>query len=253
MTKILIRVVFAHNFVDNFGLIQFRFLEGASQILRDVLKMVPKHSASAIEYIKNRILNFTYLPGVKISDDEIAKSLGTSRTPVREALNRLVEQGLVVSRPNRGFIVKVFTRKEIADHYILREALECLAVRLAIQFIDSEEIISLKSLLSTYPSIMKSKDLTYFNEADERFHDLIAQYSRNAALYKTLANLHGLIRIIRRYDHIRVNSFQETYREHQAILEQIIRKDPKKATKAMSSHILNSMKLVMKIVPEDAL
>ncbi len=213
-------------------------------------RMNRPNTLAVLEYIRSRILNFSFLPGVKISDDEIAKILGTSRTPVREALNRLAEQRLVESRPNRGFVVKVFTRKEVADHYMLREALECLAVRLAIQSITREEIKSLKGLLATYPAIMKSHDIARFNEVDERFHDLIALYSGNVALHEAVRNLHGRIRIIRRYDHIRATSFQETYEEHQLILDYVVRKDVRRAVKLMSSHILNSMKVVMQIVPE---
>jgi len=207
-------------------------------------------TTSALDYIKGRILNFSLLPGVKISDEEIARALGTSRSPVREALNRLVEQGLVESRPNRGFTVKVFTKKEVVDHYRLREALECLAVRLATQSMDGEKIKSLQDLLAAYPAIMKSQDIALFNEADERFHDLIALYSNNVALHEALQNLHGRIRIIRRYDHIRVGSFQHTFEEHQLILKHMVCKDVKRAVRLMSSHILKSMKLVSQIVPE---
>jgi len=209
-------------------------------------------TTSALDYIKGRILNFSLLPGVKISDEEIAKVLGTSRSPVREALNRLVEQGLVESRPNRGFTVKVFTKKGVVDHYMLREALECLAVRLATQSMDREKIKSLEDLLATYPDIMKSQDIALFNEFDERFHDLIALYSNNVALHEALQNLHGRIRIIRRYDHIRARSFQHTFEEHQLILKHMVRKDVKRAVKLMSSHILRSMKLVRQIVPEQS-
>ena len=212
--------------------------------------MTRANTTATLDYIKGRILNFVLLPGVKISDDEIAKTLGTSRSPVREALNRLVEQGLVESRPNRGFIVKVYTRKEVADHYMLREALECLAVRLAIQSMDREKIKSFEDLLATYAAIMKSQDIARFNEVDERFHDLIALYSNNVALFEALQNLHGRIRIIRRYDHLRAGSFQETYEEHRLILKYMVRKDIRRAVKLMSFHILNSMKTVMRIVPE---
>jgi len=212
--------------------------------------MTRANTTATLDYIKRRILNFVLLPGVKISDDEIAKTLGTSRSPVREALSRLVEQGLVESRPNRGFIVKVYTRKEVADHYMLREALECLAVRLAIQSMDREKIKSFKDLLATYAAIMKSQDIARFNEVDERFHDLIALYSNNVALYEALQNLLGRIRIIRRYDHLRAGSFQETYEEHRLILKYMVRKDIRRAVKLMSFHILNSMKTVMRIVPE---
>ncbi len=209
-------------------------------------------TTAALNYIKGRILNFSLLPGVKISDEEIAKVLGTSRSPVREALNRLVEQGLAEYRPNRGFTVKVFTRKEVADHYVLREALECLAVRLATQSMGREKIKSLEDLLATYPAIMKSQDIARFNECDERFHDLIALYSNNAALHGALQNLHGKIRIIRRYDHLRAGSFQNTFEEHQLILKHMVRKNIEEAVKLMSYHILRSMELVMPAVPEDS-
>ena len=191
---------------------------------------MPRESKTTIlDYLKGRILNFSLLPGVKISDEETAKVFGTSRSPVREALNRLVEQGLVEYRPNRGFTVKVFTRKEVADYYVLREALECLAVRLATQSMDREKIKSLKDLLATYPAIMKTQDIVRFNEFDERFHNLIALYSNNVALHRALQNLHGIIRVIRRYDHIRVGSFQDTFEEHQLILKHMVRKDIERA------------------------
>lgn len=212
--------------------------------------MASKISAGVLDYIKERILNFSLLPGVKISDEEIAKAFGTSRSPVRECLNRLVEQGLVEYRPNRGFSVRVFTRKDVEDQYILREALECLAVRLATQNMNETEIKEIQSLLATYPAVMQSQNLVKFNECDEHFHELIALYSKNIALYGELQNLRGKIRIMRRYDHLRTGSFQRTYDQHLKILNHMIRKETKEAVKAMSYHILHAMELVMAILPE---
>ena len=206
-------------------------------------------ATKAFEFIRQRILTFQLSPGVKISDEEVAQALGTSRTPVREALNRLTEQGLVESRPNRGFTVKVFTKKEVEDHYILRENLESLAVELTIRSLDADKIRTLQGLVKTYPLLMKSQDLVRFNDVDERFHDFIALYSGNSALYEALKNLQGRIRIIRRYDHIRSSSFQETFEEHSDILNYMIQRQVGKAKKAMSDHILNSMRVVMKTLP----
>jgi DNA-binding GntR family transcriptional regulator len=72
-------------------------------------------SEKVFDSIKARILDFSYLPGVKLSYDEIASELKLSRTPVREALNRLAELGLVEAKSNRGFWVKTFSDKEIED------------------------------------------------------------------------------------------------------------------------------------------
>ena len=74
--------------------------------------------------LRSRIVNFTLLPGDRVSDKEIANELAISRTPVREALVRLSGEGLVQAIPNRGFRVKVFTLKEIEDLYTFRESLE---------------------------------------------------------------------------------------------------------------------------------
>ena len=176
-------------------------------------------ATQVFENLKQRILNFHLSPGVKISDKEVARGMGLSRTPVREALSRLAEQGLVESHPNRGFTVKVFSRKEVEDHYRLRDSLEALAVTLTSQHLDREKVRVLRTLVESYLALMKSHDLARFNDADEQFHDLIAFYSGNSALYGALRNLQGKIRIIRRYDHIRSTSFRETYDEHRQILK----------------------------------
>jgi len=207
---------------------------------------------SVLDYIKGRVLNFSLLPGVKISDEEIAGVFGISRSPVREALNRLVEQGLVEYRRNRGFTVKVYKRKEVADHYVLREALECLAVRLATESMGTKEIKSVKKLLATYPSIIESRDITRFDQVDEQFHDMIAFYSNNAALHRVLKLLNGIIRTIRRYDHLRFGSFENTFEEHQLIFKHMVRKDAEGAARLMSHHIIKSMTLVMSILPEQS-
>ena len=207
-------------------------------------------AASVYQEIRSRILNFRYHPGYKFSDEEIAAEIGISRTPVREALNRLTEQGLVDARPNKGFWVKTFSKKEVEDLYVLRNALESLAVSLTIKNLDTKKAETLKKLLETYPKLMEARDLSRLNDADEKFHDLIALYSGNSALYETLKNLSGKIRIIRRYDHLRPTSFQETYEEHWQVLNHILDGELSRAKKSMSKHIIGSMKMVLKILPQ---
>jgi DNA-binding GntR family transcriptional regulator len=201
------------------------------------------------EEIRSRILNFKFAPGYKISDEEISSELGISRTPVREALNRLSEQGLVDARPNRGFWVKTFSKKEVEDLYVLRDALEGLAVALTINHLEIKKSETLKELLETYPELMEDDDLSKLNDVDEKFHDLIARYSENSALYLALKNLADKIRIVRRYDHLRPSSFQETYQEHWNVLNYILKGNTLKAKKAMSKHILGSMQVVLKFLP----
>lgn len=200
--------------------------------------------------LQAQILNFKLLPGVKISDKEVAAGQGLSRTPVREALIRLAGQGLVEARHNRGFTVKIFSIKEIEDLYTMRATLEEMSVGLATQNLDPDHADQLQRLLETYPPLMKAQDLVRFNEADDRFHELIASASRNALLAKTLKNLQGQIRIVRRYDHLRPSSFKETYDEHQQILGHILQGETTRAKKAVSRHILKSMQIIIGVLKQ---
>lgn len=208
---------------------------------------MPTLSEKVFESIKNRILDFSYLPGVKLSDDEIATELKMSRTPVREALNRLAELGLVEAKSNRGFKVKTFSEKEIEDLYILRNTLECLAVRLTIERMDTKIERKLKKALKDFSQQINSSDIVKFNVTDTNFHDMIALCSGNTALHETLSNLSYKIQIIRRYDHLRPGSWDRTYQEHLQIIENMLNRDIKKALKSMSTHILNSMKIIIGI------
>ena len=204
-------------------------------------------SQKVYETIQKNILNFTYMPGFKLSDDEIAAEMGISRTPVREALNRLLQQGLVVGIPNKGFRVKSFTNKEIEDLYVVRENLECLAVKLTIKNMNSKIEKSLKSTLLDYQEMIDSGDLVGANLADTNFHDVIALSSGNTFLHKELSDLSNQIQIIRRYDHIRLNSGVNTYNEHLQILKDMIDGDIPKAVESMSYHIMKSLRGILKI------
>ncbi|RPJ03771.1 MAG: GntR family transcriptional regulator, partial [Deltaproteobacteria bacterium] len=123
-------------------------------------------------YLKNQILNFKLLPGVKISDKEVAQQLGISRSPVREALIQLAEQGLVDVRYNKGVTVKGFSIKEVEDLYTLRAALESLAVNLTTKNMDQRKLRALESLLNSYTKIIHDNDPVAFNNADQKFHEL---------------------------------------------------------------------------------
>ncbi len=192
--------------------------------------------------LRTKILNFEILPGVKISDKEMAEGMGISRTPVREALFRLSENGLVQAKPNRGFSVRVFTAREVEDLYTMREVLEVLAVKLTIKHLDDDKITMFHELMKKYKSLLQTSDLVAFNNLDQKFHDLLAHTSENEFLKQNLRSMHDKIRLIRRYLYFLPGTFQEAYDEHRHIIEQIEKGATNKAKAAMSQHILRSLK-----------
>ena len=207
--------------------------------------------SKVVEDLKDKILNFRLLPGVKISDHEIAKEMGISRTPVREALVQLAEQGLVESKYYHGFRVKLLSEQEIKDLYAVREVLEGLAVKLTTPRLDREKIKTLRELLNTYPEFIEKGDVAGFNSADELFHDLVARYSDNPFLLKNLRALHNQVRLSRRYAYMRSTGFEESYEEHKKILNFMIENESAKARQAMSRHILNSLKQLVIVLRQD--
>jgi DNA-binding GntR family transcriptional regulator len=202
------------------------------------------------QILRGRILDFKVLPGVKISDAELAKELGISRTPVREALIRLCAHGLVQSSHNRGFSVRVFTIKEVRDLYALREALELLSVKLAIGRMGLDQVAALENLLGTYPELIESRNRARFNQADEDFHLMIAGFSDNRVLEMQLNSLHDQLAILRRYAHLLAENHrqayeEETYREHLRIFNHMALGKVEDATQAMATHIVASMNSVI--------
>ena len=206
--------------------------------------------------LRSRILGFKILPGVKISDKDIAKELGVSRTPVREALIRLTGHGLVQSLHNKGFTVREFSIKDVQDIYILREALELLAVKLTMQHLDVKKTKAIKALLGGYPALIASRNRKGFNKADEEFHSLIAELSDNVPLKMQMNSLQDQLAILRRYAHMLSEDWreiyeEETYQQHQTILEHMINNELTKAKQAMSRHIKASMNSVVAVLKKN--
>lgn len=200
--------------------------------------------------IRGRILGFRLLPGVRISDKEIAQELGLSRTPVRQALFTLAEKGLVEGRHNHGFRVRVFSMEDVKDLYIFREALEALAVKQATAKMNGSKEAHLRDHMAAYPEIIEAGNLIHFIRLDGRFHQMIAEFSESALLNRTIGNLQDQLQIIRRYQHLAPKSFKETYAEHGAIIDQIVSGQAEKAAVLMSDHILESMEVVVNMLKQ---
>ncbi len=135
--------------------------------------------------MKARILNFELKPGEKFFETGISEDLGVSRTPIREALNRLEHEGLIKSLPNKGYSVSDLTATEIEELFEIREALEVLALRTAARNACKEDWIRLEQEIKSR-SLYQEKELEkrhsqYFKEAHE-FHQEIARISGKETL-----------------------------------------------------------------------
>ena len=198
--------------------------------------------------IRERILNQTYLSGSKIDIDEIAKELGVSTTPVREAISRLMSEGFVYNIPRRGFYVSEFSPEYLEDIFDVREQLEILAVEKSAKKATEKDIEDLKELIEKYKASFKRKPWNKCYELDRQFHEKIAEISGNRLLITTLKGIGDTIQAIRTLHCRTLRDLEVTLKEHRDILEGIKNKNPEQAKDAMKLHLEHVKRDIIELI-----
>jgi DNA-binding GntR family transcriptional regulator len=176
-------------------------------------------------------------PGTELSEVALAKDFGTSRGPLREALGRLASEGLVTITPRRGAVVAQLSREEFIDAYQVREALETLAVRLAVPLMSDAEIAHLRELCELMDRAARDDEVRVFFDTNNSFHEALVRGSRNRKLHDVHRMLVGqMVPYLPRSLELRGN-LQQSVAEHQAILAAIEDRDVERAAALLAEHI----------------
>jgi len=141
-------------------------------------------SAALREAIRDGVL----LPGERLMEIQLSEELGVSRTPVREAIRKLDQEGYIVMMPRRGAYVASITIRDINEIFEIRRALESLSSSLAAERISSDELETLQRLLVEIGRYIKAKNMEKIVETDIKFHDMLYQASRNERLVGIISN-----------------------------------------------------------------
>jgi DNA-binding GntR family transcriptional regulator len=173
--------------------------------------------------------------GERVREEEIARSLGVSRTPVREALQRLQRRGLLVTGTGRGLIVAELSKREVIELYAMREILEGSAARFAAQHATRPEIDILYRLqrdLAEAPD-----DALLLVKLNRRFHQAIYDAAHNQYLTQTLDTLHDSMALLHSTTFRAPNRRRESDEEHRRIVSAIERHDADDAEAIAREHI----------------
>ena len=189
------------------------------------------------EHLRDEILSGELPAGTELHEVGLASSLGVSRGPLREALGRLAAEGLVTITPRRGAVVTKLSKREFVEAYQVREALESLAVRLAVPRLTDAERRRLHDLSDDMVRLADDGDAQAFFEANRRFHQIIVAASGN----ERLQEMHRLLiaqmaRLLARSQQLR-GGLQQSIAEHRAILEAVDAGDAERAARLMEEHI----------------
>ncbi len=213
-------------------------------------RQAPVTTADKIfETMQHEIVEGHILSGSKISEPELAKKYQVSRSTLREALNRLEKCHLIERKANVGSRVVECTVKGLLEIYLVREALEGMACRLAATEMSEAEIHDLKHILDDHGTKEKLKDgvAYYQEEGDLDFHYCVIKGSHNQNLINILCGeLYHLIRMYRCQFGMNSPRATRAYDEHKAILHAIAERDGELAEMLMRRHIAASRKNIEK-------
>lgn len=188
----------------------------------------------AYHSIKTAIRDGIYRPGDRLREDEVAKRFGISRTPVREALARLQDKGLLESTSGRGLSVTVLDMQRIFELYALREEMEGVVARFAAQHATHVEIDNLTRLNDTFAAASDPLEASRLNRI---FHDRLHDAARNRYLQVAVEELHDSIALLPTTTFHQEGRIAEAAVEHANIIKAIARRDENAAWKVSREHI----------------
>jgi DNA-binding GntR family transcriptional regulator len=212
-------------------------LEKSATQLKIAKKSVPVRER-AYNYLKSDLLSGRFAPGERLTEEHLAKSLGVSRTPVREALHKLESEGLVKPLESRGFYVARDSREEMEDLFDIRAALEGYAIRLICERITEETIQQLNELIKKAEDALARKKLDEIFDYNTQFHDVLhSVISRQTRFHNLIADTRKYVLRYRKDSLHYLDGARRTINGHKKILLAISLKDPDLCERVMRHHI----------------
>lgn len=194
---------------------------------------------AAYSIIRKKILRGEFALGSRIREDVLAEQITISRTPVREAINRLVADGIIIKKSQRGLYLIDPGREQIEDNIDIRISLEKLSVEKCIERATDEGVEEISNSLLDFEKALRQKDYDVCNQLDSDFHTLIAQMSGNDRLVSLLNDLSAFFQLVRKEE--KKNHPEKknkcTLKEHRSIAKAIKNRDILAAKEAVEVNI----------------
>lgn len=197
------------------------------------------------ERLEGDILSGKYERGEVLTEMKLCADMGVSRTPIREAAHRLAQEHLVLMT-SKGITVLGVTEKDLVDIYDIRMRLEGMAAALAAKNATEEQIEKMREALDLQEFYSVKKDADHIKSMDSSFHDLLYAAADSIVLYDTLIPLHKKTQKYRKASVENHSRAEASLAEHREIFLAIAAHDEKKAEAAMSRHVENAKKHIMK-------
>ena len=189
------------------------------------------------ETVRQAIVQLQFRPGNPLSEAEIARQLGVSRQPVREAFIKLAEAGLVEIRPQRGTFVRLISKREVENPRLLREAIEVAIVPKAAAEARPADIAGMDALVEDQRSVAASGDNVAFLRLDEAFHQAIARSADCVDAWRVIEGLKAQMDRVRYLSLPQATPLEVIIDQHRSVVAAIAAHSPERAEAAMREHL----------------
>jgi len=192
----------------------------------------------AYKELESAIFDGVFAPGASLNEEKLARELGVSRTPVREALVQLEREGLVKTVPNRGAEVIGVSEEDTRDIHFIRTKIEGFAARKASESITEKELNSMREIVELQEFYAGRGDYMQVAVLDTKFHELLYEASRSRPLTQMLSLFHNFIQKSRETT-LKAGRAAASTQEHRKIYEALLQRDADAAEQATETHVIN--------------
>ncbi len=194
-----------------------------------------------VREVRLQIFSGVLKPGERVVESEIARAMGISRGPVREAFAELEKEGLLITRPRKGTYVKSFAIEDIKEIYTLRAMLEGYAVTLALDRLQEQDLKFLREILDQITEMAEKKDVIEVARLNMQFHRKILELSDHKRLYDTWQGLLAQTQMLSAMTTEYYTSLIDIRKSHEILLNALITGDREHIKECFENHILKSM------------
>lgn len=211
------------------------------------IALAPLHDL-VTDRLRDLIVEGHILAGERINESDLCRSLGVSRTPIREALKVLASEGLVELSRNRGAVVPKPSREDARDMLLLMSALEAFAVEEATKNATEAEITELRALHNSMYAAFEATDRHAYFDINQRIHKEIVAISRNRTLLPIHSQLQARMRRLRFLGNDHPENWRVSVAEHDELIESLERRDANAASAAMRRHLRNAINRIDTVI-----
>lgn len=190
-----------------------------------------------VERLRNAIVRLDLPPGRMLSESDLAERFGVSRTPVREALIKLTQQGFIEVRPQRGTFITKIKPAELLEARFIREAIETAVIDRVVGRLDQAVIKRCRTLLEDQKAAATAADVYAFHRADDAFHSALAEATGFARVGGMIESEKALMDRVRILSLKKMPPFKRLIAQHKAILDAVVAGDRNKALTQMRNHL----------------